>query len=183
MNDFFFSLACCFTGPKAAFISAIITAVNLLAFALLISFDAVFIAQPSTCLLTSTCANQSVSTSSFSYTMSQNFFTAFNSLNGFKSYTLSQSKYLFQTVQISFGCLGFVLSVLLLVLYIMARQIYSNQVIPINRGGYNDSPESYSQGIRSNATSGSRRKLHVHRSPNMPQPSPGELPWNDKINY
>jgi hypothetical protein len=116
--------------------------------------------------------------------MSQNFFTAFNSLNGFKNYTLSQSKYLFQTVQISFGCLGFVLCLLYLVLYIMAnKKNSSDQVIPINRGGYNDSPESYSQGIRSNATSGSRRKLHVHRSPNMPQPSPGELPWNDKINY
>jgi hypothetical protein len=59
----------------------------------------------------------------------------------------------------------------------------SDQVIPINRGGYNDTPAAQSQDIRSYTNSGSRRKPKFQRSPYVPQPSPGELPWNDKINY
>jgi hypothetical protein len=130
INDF--SIGFCIRTPKAAFVTAIITIVALLTCALLISFKGLFLAQPSTCLLTPSCASQSVSTSGFSYTMSQNFFTAFNSLNGFKTYTLSQAKYLFQTIQLSFGCLGFVLCVVYLVLYFMRRKETLNRVKPIN---------------------------------------------------
>ncbi len=152
----------CLTGRKAAFVTLIITIVDLLAYALLISFNGVFIAQPSTCILTPTCASQSVSTTGFSYTMSQKFFTAFNSLNGFKTYTLSQSKYLFQTVQISFGCLGFVLCVTYIIIYFIQSTKTGNQVIPFSND--RDSPESTFQPTKRVNASGLRRKPESQRS-------------------
>lgn len=123
-----FSSGCCLRGPKAAFNVAIITSITLVACALAISFNGVFLAQPSTCIMTPSCTNNSVSTTLFSYNMSQNFFTVFTGLNGFRNYTLSQSKYLFQTVQISFSCLDFVLCLVYLTLYLIQRKKTSQQV-------------------------------------------------------
>jgi hypothetical protein len=115
--------------------------------------------------------------------MSQNFFSTFNNLNGFRNYTLSQSKYLFQTVQISVGCLGFVLCIVYLAIYITQRLDTSNQVIPMRRGRDLDSPESSIPDRGSSDASGSRRPLKPKRSPFAPQPYPGEVPWNGRRKY
>jgi hypothetical protein len=154
---FFSSIAWCLPSAKSAVIGLITTIIVLLAYALLISFDGVFIAQPSTCILGTICANQSVSTTIFSYNYSQSFFTAFNSLNGFKTYTLAQSKYLFQTVQISFGCLGFVLCLVYIAIYFMRRQETGNRVIPVNKKQNNDDDIPVVEEIRTNTGKQNRR--------------------------
>jgi hypothetical protein len=183
MFFFFSSIAWCFPSAKSAYIGLITTIIVLLAYALLISFDGVFIAQPSTCILTPSCINQSVSTTVFSYNYSQTFFTAFNSLNGFKSYTLAQSKYLFQTVQISFGCLGFVLCLVYIAIYFMRKQETGTRVIPFNNEQDNrESPERPIRGKRNISAADSFRKSTGQRSAHVPQPPPGEVPWNPRKN-
>jgi hypothetical protein len=166
-----------------AFTTAVITVITLLALALLIAFNALFLAQPSTCILTPTCTSQSISQSSFAYNMSRNFFSTFNSLNGFRTYTLSQSKYLFQTVQISVGCLGFVLCIVYLMIYIMRRMDTSNQVIPMSRGRDSGSPESSIPDRGSSKGSESKRKLYPQRTSYVSQPASGEIPRNARRNY
>ena len=94
------------------------TIVTLVALALLIAFNAVFIAQPSTCILTTSCLNNTANQPNNTGTMRQSFFSTFNSLNGFRNYTEAQSKLLFQALELSLGCLCFVLNVAHLVIYI-----------------------------------------------------------------
>ncbi len=99
----------------------------------MIAFNAAFLAQPSTCILSTSCSANAVSTTVSTYTFQQNFFAVFNSLGPFKTYTQSQAKYLFQTVQISVGCLSFVCSVAYVVIYVLVVMQASKRVTPIQQ--------------------------------------------------
>jgi len=168
----FISLAvasCCAPGPPAAFRAVVITVIALLACAALISFDALFIAQPSTCILTSSCSSNANSTTVFSYNRQQAFWTQFNKLGPFKSYTQSQAKFLFQTVQLGVGALCFVLCLVYLIIY------YVTKSKALKRVG----PSQQEQGSYGNQQSGPSYR----QTPRMPQAAPGEQQWNANRRY
>jgi hypothetical protein len=140
-----FVTACCSPGPASAFRAVIITIIALLACATLISFDAVFIAQPSTCILTSSCSTNAASTTMFSYYFQQAFFTLFNNLAPFKSYTQTQTKFLFQTIQLGVGGLCFVLCIVYLIIYYVSKSKSSKQVSPGLQSDYRAPQPGYQQ--------------------------------------
>jgi hypothetical protein len=145
----------------------IITIIALVACAALIGFDSYFIAQPNTCILTPSCASNANSTSIFSYTFQSGFFSTFNTLGPFKTYTQSQAKFLFQTVQLGVGCLCFVLCIIFLIIYYVSKSKASKrQVRPIGQQGYNAPQPDYRQ-----------------PAPAYRQPAPGEQPWNPNRRY
>ncbi len=123
-------IGCCSPGPKSAFIAAIIGVVGLVATAALIAFDAVFIAQPSTCILTSSCTANSVSNTTFSYNFQQSFYKLFNSWGPFTSYGQSQAKLLFHSIQIGIGGLCFILCLIYLIIYYVYANKAKEQVGP-----------------------------------------------------
>lgn len=133
------SIGCCSPKQPAAFRACVISVIGLLACGVLIGFDAYFIAKPTTCILTSSCVANSVSTTIFSYSFRSNFFSVWNSLSPFKSYTESQTKFLFQTVQLSVGCLCFVLCLIFIIIYYVTRSKASEKVSP---SGYAPPPHA-----------------------------------------
>lgn len=143
-----FCIGSCWATPRAAFIAVIITIVDLVALALLISFNGVFLARTSTCILTSSCSNNVANQPTFSSNFRQNFFSTFNNLNGFKTYTEAQAKYLFQTIQVSFGCLCFVLCVSYLVVYYIIKRRAAGQVSNIHSFGESNTREPVYSGSK-----------------------------------
>lgn len=107
-----------------------ITLLALVACAALITFDAIFLARPSTCILTSSCSSNAASTTVFTYSFQQDFFTVLHRLSPFSTYTQSQAKYLFQVVQISVGSLCFALCILYIIVYIASKNKAKQQVAP-----------------------------------------------------
>jgi len=172
--------ACCSPGPSAAFRAVIITIIALLASAALISFDAVFIAQPSTCILTSSCASNSVSTTIFSYNFQQAFFTLFNNLSPFRTYTQTQAKFLFQTIQLGVGCLCFVLCLIYLIVYYVTKSKASKRVGPGQQqpNNYYAPQPAYQQQQQQQQGYGGYRQ-----PPRAPQAAPGDIQWNANRKY
>jgi len=166
-----FISGCCKPTPTAAFKAVVITVIALVACAALISFDALFIAQPSTCILTSSCATNANSTTIFSYTFQQNFWSTFNSLSAFKSYSLSQSKFLFQTVQLGVGGLSFILCIIILIIYYVCSSKAKKQVAPAD--SYGSQQQQQQQNGRSTYRPG----------PRAPQAQPGDVAWNNRGRY
>lgn len=176
-----FVAGCCSPGPSAAFRALIITIVALLATATLISFDAVFIARPTTCILTPSCEANALSTTMFSYYFQQAFFTAFKNLGPFKTYSESQAKFLFQTVQLGVGCLCFVLCIIYIIIYFVTRSKAAKRVAPSGfqqagyqapqPGGYRPSYQPQQQAYRQPPP------------PRAPQAAPGEVPWSTNRRY
>jgi len=169
-----FVACCCAPGPPAAFRAVVITIIALIACAALISFDAYFIAQPSTCILTSSCTTNAVSTTIFSYNFQTSFSTVWNSLGPFKSYTTSQSKFLFQTIQLGVGCLCFVLCIIFLIIYYVTKS-KASKVSP----GY---PQQQQQQQGYYAPQSAQQYPQQGQSyrqppPRVPQQPPGEVPW------
>jgi len=175
-----FVAGCCSPGPSAAFRAVVITIIALLACATLISFDAVFIAQPSTCILTPSCATNAASTTMFSYYFQQSFFTVFNNLGPFKSYTQSQAKFLFQTIQLGVGCLCFVLCLIYLIIYYVTKSKAAKRVTPsYQQPGYNAPQPAYQQQQQQQQQQGGGYR----QPPRAPQAVPGEVPWNANRRY
>ncbi|CAF0996320.1 unnamed protein product [Adineta steineri] len=116
-----FITGCCAPGLTTAFITFLITIVALIACTAMVSFDAVFIALPSTCILTPSCADYASSTTMFSYYFQQSFFNIFNNLGPFQSYTQTQAKFLFQLVQLCVGGLCIVLCLVYIIVYLVSR--------------------------------------------------------------
>jgi len=174
----FFSLfvaGCCAPGPPAALRAVVITFIALVACAALIGFDSYFIAQPSTCILTSSCASNANSTTIFSYSFQTNFFSVFNALSPFKTYTQTQAKFLFQTIQLGVGCLCFVLCIIYIIIYYVTKSKASKQVSPSDQEpGYRAPQPDY----RSQQGGGYRQP-----PPRAPQAGPGEVPWNANRRY
>jgi len=182
LNDFlflsFFRKGCCSPGPSSAFRAVVITIVALLATAALISFDAVFIARPTTCILTPSCESNAASTSSFSYYLRIGFFAAFNSLGPFKSYSESQAKFLFQTIQLGVGCLCFVLCLIFLIIYYVSKSKAAKRVAP-SSGGYQQNGYQAPQP----AYRPSYQPQQQYRPPRAPQAAPGDVAWNPNRRY
>jgi hypothetical protein len=172
------SIGCCCVGPPAAFRAVVITIVALLACAALISFDAVFIAQPSTCILTPSCASNANSTTIWSYNTQSNFFTAFTSLGPFKSYTQTQAKFLFQTIQLGVGCLCFVLCIIYLIIFYVSKSKASKRVSPGYQQNYPAPQPAYQQQQQYQSQGGGYRQ-----PPRQPQAAPGEVPWAGNRRY
>jgi len=167
-----FVASCCAPGPPSAFRAVIITIIALIACAALISFDAVFIAQPSTCILTPSCSSNANSTTVFSYNFQQAFSTVFNNLGPFKSYSQSQAKFLFQTIQLGVGCLCFILCIIFLIIYYVTKSKANKQVSPgVQDQGYY-APQPVQQ-----------PRPGYRPPPRAPQAVPGELPWNANRRY
>jgi hypothetical protein len=185
LNEFF--LGCCKPGPPAAFRSLIITIISLLACAVLISFDAVFIAQPTTCVLTPSCSSNAASTTIFSYSFQTGFYSIWNNLGPFTSYTQTQTKFLFQTVQLGVGCLGFVLNIIYLVIYYVTKSKAAKQVSPggLQQQGYpqqNYPQQNYPQ--QNYPQQGyPQQSQQQYRQPRAPQAAPGEVAWNAQRRY
>ncbi len=168
---------CCSPTPSAAFGGVIITVIALIASAALISFNAVFIAQPSTCILTSSCNANSVSTTIFSYSFQQNFYTIFNNLSPFQNYTQSQAKFLFQTIQLGVGCLCFILCLIYLIIYFVTKSKASKRITPTQQQDYRAPQPAYNQQAY-NEPAYRQPKPSYRPTPRAPQAAPGELPWN-----
>lgn len=137
----------------------------------LIGFDAYFIAVPSACLLTPSCSSYSNQTTSFNYNFQQSFYSAFNGLSAFKNYTQSQTKFLFQTIQLSVGCLCFILCIVFLIIYYVSRNKASKQVSPISNT-YNSPKENRSRQPQ-------RKAQQAH----APQPAPSQVQRNPNKRY
>jgi len=163
-----FVTGCCSPGPASAFRAVVITIIALVACATMISFDAVFIAQPTTCILTPSCSTNAASTSMFSYYFQTAFFTLFRSLSPFSSYSQTQAKFLFQTIQLGVGSLCFVLCIIYLIIYYVTKSKALKTVgpSPQESGPYAPQPgPAYRQTQR------------------QTQANPGELPWNQNRRY
>lgn len=124
------SIGCKSPGPESAFRAVVLAVIGLIASAALISFDAAFIARPSTCILTPSCADNSVSNTTFSYNFQQSFFTVFNGWGPFKNYGQSHVKFLCQTIQIGIGALSFILYIIYLIIYYSCSSKAQKQVQP-----------------------------------------------------
>jgi len=163
--------SCCSPGPSAAFRAVIIAVIGILATGCLIGFDAVFIAQPSTCILTPSCSSNAAQTNTWSYYLSQSFFTIFNGLSTFKTYTQSQTKFLFQAIQLGVGCLCFVLCLVYMIIYYVCSS-------KAKRGQVSPGPEQQPYpGQYQNPAPAYRP------NPRAPQANPGEVPWNVRGRY
>ncbi len=149
-----------------------ITLVALVACAALITFDAIFLARPSTCILTSSCSSNAVSTTVFSYYFQQDFYTVLHRLSPFSTYTQSQAKYLFQVVQIGVGSLCFALCILYIIIYLASKNKAKQQVAPrAIQPGYNAPQPNYQQ----QGPGYAQQQMPVY--PNAPQgPQYGD-PW------
>jgi len=183
----FFALAvagCCSPGPPSAFRAVIITIIALVACATLISFDAVFIAQPSTCILTSSCSSNAASSTIFSYTFQQSFNTIFTGLTPFKSYTQSQTKFLFQTIQIGVGSLCFVLCIIFLIIYYVTKSKALKQVAPAGQHQDYRAPQPESNNGQYQGSGYRQPQEPSYRQPpRAPQAAPGEVPWAANRRY
>ena len=156
------------------------TFIALVACATQISFDAVFIAQPSTCILTSSCSSNANATGMFSSYFSSSFFSLFNNLGPFRSYTESQAKFLFQTIQIGVGSLCFVLCLIYLIIFYVTKNKAGKQVGPSQqlRSDYPAPQPSYQPPPP-------QRQYQPQQNyrappPRQPQSYPGEVPWNGR---
>ena len=131
-SNVLFSLpsACCSPGPTSALVTLVITFVALVASATLIVFDAIFLALPSTCLLTPSCSTEAASPSSFAYPFQQSFFTSLNSISTFQNYGQYQAKVLFQSIQLGVGCLCLLVCLLYVIIYFVTASKTSKQVSP-----------------------------------------------------
>jgi len=172
-----FVTVCCAPGPPAGLRAAVVTVIALIACAALISFDAVFIAQPSTCILTPSCATNAASNSTFSYTLQQSFLTLFRTLGPFSSYTQSQAKFLFQTIQIGVGSLCFILCIIYLVIYYVVKNKATNQVAS-SRPAQPSRFVAPQQQRQSNAYPQSYPTPYGGGQARVPQQPPGVAPWN-----
>lgn len=175
-------LGCCSPTKSAAFRAVIVTFIALIASATQLSFDAVFIAQPSTCILTPSCTANADSSSVFSYWFRQAFFTLFTNLAPFKSYGESQAKFLFQTIQLGVGCLCFVLCLIYLIIYYVTKSKAGNQVGTGQRSDYRApqiSPQQQSQ-YQTQRQYQPPPAQPAYRQPRAPQSYPGEVPWNGR---
>ncbi|CAF1453547.1 unnamed protein product [Didymodactylos carnosus] len=164
--------SCCSPSSSAATRAFVITIISLLATALLISFDAVFIALPSTCILTSSCVSNSAQTSGWSYTLSSSFLTTFKTLSPFTNYTSTSAKYLFQTIQLGVGCLCFVLSVIYVILYLIYKSKAKKSIYPQTQP-----PAMYQQQQQFNPNF-NPQGIRRGPPPRNPQAYPGEIEWS-----
>ncbi len=152
----------------------------------MLSFDAVFIAQPSTCILTPSCVSNANSTTMFSYYFQQSFYTLFTNLSTFKTYTLSQAKFLFQTIQLGVACLCFVLTLIYIIIYYVAKSKASKRISPSQqqqqqRDYYAPQP-SYPYQQQQQPPQGNAY-YRQPQAPRAPQAPPGEVPWNSYRKY
>ncbi|CAF0762511.1 unnamed protein product [Didymodactylos carnosus] len=168
-----YTAGCCAPKPPAAKRAMIISIIALLATALLIAFDAVFISKPYTCILTSSCTSNAAQTSGVYYTLQQSFLNLFNALPPFKSYSSTQARFLFQSIQLGVGCLCFVLVLIYLIIYFVCKSKVEKPAVfpqpPILNG--DNENESYPP---------TRQQQYP---PMQPQPQPGELPWDPLTKY
>jgi hypothetical protein len=150
----------------------------------LIGFDAYFIAQPTTCILTPSCSSNVNSTTIFSYSFQQGFFTIFNTLGPFKTYTQAQSKFLFQTVQLGVGCLCFVLCIIYLIIYYVSKsKAATKQVAPSGQGRHPDYQAPQPSYPQSESPYRPQQGAYRPSQPRAPQAAPGEMPWNQNRRY
>ncbi len=129
-NECIFFIGCCSPGPKSAFRAVVIAVIGLIACTTLISFDSTFLARPTTCLLTSSCALAYSSNATFSTSWEQSFFAVFNGLSAFQSYGESSAKFLFQAIQLGIGILCFVICLLYIIIYYTCSSKAQQQVAP-----------------------------------------------------
>lgn len=141
--DWTWLLVCCTQTIGAATCALIWNLITLLALAILIVFDVIFILNPSTCILTPTCSSQP---EVFSLNFIMQLFPMF------KNYTALDSKKFFLTIQV--GCAGkniwrfsfdnfelflrflggaFVISALYILIYIICRSRIKNLVVQETR--------------------------------------------------
>ena len=106
------------------------TIIGLLACTALIIFDAIFIAQPTTCLLTSSCAKNADSNTTFDYNFRRSFYSKFNSWDSFESFTERDTKHFFQTIQVSVGSFCFVLCIIYLIVYYICKSKSKAEIAP-----------------------------------------------------
>jgi len=109
--------------PKSAasFRAVVITVIALAACGAMIGFDAYFIAQPSACILTPQCSSYTNSTTVFSYVFQSSFWTVFHNVGPFSSYTQSQTKFLFEVIQLGVGGFCFILCIVYMIIYYVCR--------------------------------------------------------------
>ncbi|CAF1324581.1 unnamed protein product [Rotaria sordida] len=163
-----FVAGCCAPGPPAAFRATVISVIAIVACGALIGFDAYFLAQPTACILTSSCASNAVVPIALANSFRTSFFTAFNSLSAFSSYTESQTKYLFRAIQISVGCLCFVLCIIYLIIYYVVKSKAARDVVP---SGPDPTPRAPQPGYNYN------------QPQRAPQPPPGHVQLNPNRRY
>lgn len=153
--------------------------IALVACATQISFDAVFIAQSSTCILTPSCTSNADSTTLFSYYFKQSFFLLFNNLGPFRSYNETQAKFLFQTIQLGVGCLCFVLCLIYVIIYYVTKSKAGKRVGPGQpRSDYPAPQPSYQQPPPQRQYQA--QSTYRPPPPRQPQAYPGEVPWNGR---
>ncbi|CAM4808483.1 unnamed protein product [Rotaria magnacalcarata] len=159
---------CCCPGTSSAFRVVVVTIIALVACTVLIGFDAYFLAQPGACLLTSSCSSNADSNTTFSYNFQSSFFTAFTSLSTFKSYTQTQTKFLFQSMQLGIGALCFLICVIYLVIYYSTKSQLKGQVLP--------SSQSQERSIKKSSQPVSNISPREAYYPPLPLPPPPPLP-------
>jgi len=113
-----YSTVCCSPSVRRSTCSLVWNIITLITMGVLIAFDIVFILNPSTCLLTPSCATQSE-------IISLNFIMT--SISQFKYYTTFDSKKLFLEIQVGCAGLAFVLSLIYIVVYIVCKVKLKNR--------------------------------------------------------
>lgn len=137
-------LVCCTTTLRASTCSLVWHVITVVACALLIAFDIVFVLNPYTCLLTSTCSSQS-------QVISLNFLM--QTLPQFSTYTSYDSKQLILEIQLGCTCLAFLLSIVYIIIFVVCR-------LKLMKNGVKDMPPTPKHGFR------------VAKAPELPWVSP-----------
>ena len=131
----------------------------------------------------------------FSYYFQTGFYSIFNTLGPFKSYTQTQAKFLFQTVQLGVGSLCFVLCLIYLIVYYVTKSKASKQVGPAvqQQQDYRAPQPDYRQQQHQGSSHPSQHQgpshppqhqgSGYHQPPRAPQAAPGEQPWSTNKRY
>jgi len=105
-------LVCCKSTVRASTCSFAWNFVTLLALAALIAFDIIFILNPYTCILTSTCSSQTALTQA-------NFITS--AVSQFRNYSTYDSKKLYLEIQVGCAGVAFLLSLIYIIVFLICR--------------------------------------------------------------
>ncbi|CAF2502315.1 unnamed protein product [Rotaria sp. Silwood2] len=199
-----FATGCGSPKPLPAFRAVIVTVIAILACITLIGFDAYFIAQPTTCLLTSSCTTNAASNATFSYNFRQWFFTLMNNWGPFKTDTESQAKLFVHAMQLGIGGLCFLLCIIYFIIYYVCANKSKVQVEPVSQSQqpqtYYAPPQqlqAYYAPPQQSYYAPSQQSFYgpppqqypqppapaYRRNPYVRQAVPGQIPWNSNRRY
>lgn len=107
----------CSPNRGSAYRAMLVSVLGAIASAVLVAFDTIFLINPKTCILTPQCLSNAASNSSFGSSLQSSFIVTFRTMDLFKYYTETQSKTLFQAMQVGIGSVCILMSITYIIIF------------------------------------------------------------------